>query len=38
MRFVINWSCFPYYTVFDDLGFNVNNGVVTLYGAVTQPC
>jgi hyperosmotically inducible protein len=27
----------PYYTVFDDLGYNVNNGVVTLYGAVRQP-
>jgi len=27
----------PYYSVFDDLGYNVNNGVVTLYGAVRQP-
>lgn len=27
----------PYYTVFDDLGFNVNGGTVTLVGQVTQP-
>jgi hyperosmotically inducible protein len=27
----------PYYSVFDDLGFNVNGGTVTLVGAVTQP-
>jgi len=27
----------PYYTVFDDLGYSVNNGVVTLSGAVRQP-
>ena len=27
----------PYYSVFDDLGYNVDNGVVTLYGAVRQP-
>jgi hyperosmotically inducible protein len=27
----------PYYSVFDDLGYSVNNGVVTLFGAVTQP-
>ena len=27
----------PYYNVFDDLGFTVNNGVVTLFGDVTQP-
>ena len=27
----------PYYGVFDDLGFTVNGGMVTLEGAVTQP-
>ena len=27
----------PYYSVFDDLGFNVNGGTVILVGAVTQP-
>jgi len=27
----------PYYSVFDDLGYNVNNGVVTLFGEVRQP-
>ena len=27
----------PYYGVFDDLGFNVNGGTVTLTGQVTQP-
>ena len=27
----------PYYSVFDDLGYNVDNGVVTLYGEVRQP-
>jgi hyperosmotically inducible protein len=27
----------PYYSVFDDLGFIVNGGTVTLVGAVTQP-
>jgi hyperosmotically inducible protein len=27
----------PYYSVFDDLGFNVNGGTVTLEGQVTQP-
>ena len=27
----------PYFGVFDDLGFNVNGGTVTLVGAVTQP-
>jgi len=28
----------PYYNIFDDLGYTVNdNGVVTLYGDVTQP-
>ena len=27
----------PYYGVFDDLGFNVNGGTVTLYGQVTRP-
>jgi hyperosmotically inducible protein len=27
----------PYYGVFDDLGFTVNGGTVTLEGAVTQP-
>ena len=26
----------PYYGVFDDLGFNVNGGTVTLYGQVTR--
>jgi hyperosmotically inducible protein len=27
----------PYYSVFDDLGFRVNGGVVTLLGEVTRP-
>ena len=27
----------PYYGVFDNLVYSVNNGVVTLYGQVTQP-
>src|SRR5580698_5573067 len=27
----------PYYTVFDDLAFNVNGSTVTLLGAVTRP-
>ena|SRR5579863_344484 len=27
----------PYYSVFDDLGYSVDNGVVTLSGDVTQP-
>jgi hyperosmotically inducible periplasmic protein len=27
----------PYYNVFDDLGYSVNNGVVTLGGEVTNP-
>jgi hyperosmotically inducible protein len=27
----------PYFGVFDDLGFNVNGGTVTLSGEVTQP-
>ncbi len=27
----------PYYSVFDDIGFNVNGGTVTLVGEVTQP-
>jgi hyperosmotically inducible protein len=27
----------PYYNVFDDLGFTVNGGTVTLVGQVTQP-
>ncbi|HEY6345427.1 MAG TPA: BON domain-containing protein [Bryobacteraceae bacterium] len=27
----------PYYNVFDDLSFRVDNGVVTLFGGVTQP-
>jgi hyperosmotically inducible protein len=27
----------PYFGVFDDLGFTVNGGTVTLVGAVTQP-
>lgn len=27
----------PYYSVFDDLGFTVNGGTVTLVGQVTQP-
>lgn len=27
----------PYYSVFDDLGFTVNDGTVTLVGQVTQP-
>ena len=27
----------PYYNVFDDLGFNVENGTVTLFGDVTNP-
>jgi hyperosmotically inducible periplasmic protein len=28
---------YPYYGVFDDLSFKVQNGQVSLYGAVTQP-
>jgi hyperosmotically inducible protein len=28
---------YPYYGVFDDLSFKVENGQVTLYGAVTTP-
>jgi hyperosmotically inducible protein len=27
----------PYYTIFDDLGYRVNGGTVTLEGAVTNP-
>jgi hyperosmotically inducible periplasmic protein len=27
----------PYYGIFDDLGFNVNGGTITLMGAVTRP-
>jgi hyperosmotically inducible protein len=27
----------PYYGVFDNLAYSVNNGVVTLYGQVTRP-
>jgi hyperosmotically inducible protein len=27
----------PYYNVFDTLSFRVDNGVVTLFGQVTQP-
>jgi hyperosmotically inducible protein len=27
----------PYYSIFDDLGFKVQNGTVTLIGAVTRP-
>jgi hyperosmotically inducible protein len=27
----------PYYNVFDNLSFRVDNGVVTLFGEVTQP-
>jgi hyperosmotically inducible protein len=27
----------PYYNVFDDLSFRINDGVVTLYGEVTNP-
>jgi hyperosmotically inducible periplasmic protein len=27
----------PYYSIFDDLSFNVNGGTVTLLGAVTRP-
>ena len=27
----------PYYNVFDDLSFRVDNGAVTLFGEVTQP-
>ena len=27
----------PYYGIFDDLGFTVNGGMVTLEGSVTQP-
>jgi hyperosmotically inducible protein len=27
----------PYYTIFDDLGFRVDGGTVTLVGAVTNP-
>ncbi len=28
---------YPYYTIFDDLSFKVQNGQVSLYGEVTQP-
>jgi len=28
---------YPYYGIFDDLSYKVENGQVTLYGAVTQP-
>jgi hyperosmotically inducible protein len=28
---------YPYYTIFDDISYKVQNGQVTLYGAVTQP-
>ena len=27
----------PYYGIFDDLGFTINGGTVTLHGQVTQP-
>ena len=27
----------PYYSVFDDLGYTVNDGTVTLYGHVVRP-
>ncbi len=27
----------PYYSIFDDLAYNIDNGVVTLSGAVTRP-
>src|SRR5437764_11374070 len=27
----------PYYNVFDDISFRVDNGTVTLFGAVTDP-
>src|SRR5271169_506136 len=27
----------PYYNVFDDLNYSIDNGVVTLSGVVTQP-
>src|ERR1700689_5865794 len=27
----------PYYSVFDELNYSIDNGVVTLSGAVTQP-
>ncbi len=33
----INSVMLPYYGVFDDLGFTVNEGTVTLVGQVTQP-
>jgi len=32
-----NLLMLPYYGVFDDLGFNVNGGTVTLVGQVTRP-
>lgn len=32
-----NLLMLPYYGVFDDLGFNVNGGTVTLTGQVTRP-
>jgi hyperosmotically inducible protein len=32
-----NLLMLPYYGVFDDLGFTVNSGVVTLLGQVTRP-
>ena len=32
-----NLLMLPYYGVFDDIGFNVNGGTVTLMGEVTKP-
>jgi len=32
-----NLLMLPYYGIFDDLGFNVNGGTVTLVGQVTRP-
>jgi len=32
-----NLLTYPYYSIWDDVSFKVQNGQVTLYGAVTQP-
>ena len=32
-----NLLTYPYYSIWDDLSYKVQNGQVSLYGAVTQP-
>ena len=32
-----NLLMYPYYSIYDDIGYKVTNGQVSLYGAVTQP-